>query len=60
MNAAGVRPASILTRLAAGCSRCCSAQKSSVRPSSLATTISPSSTQRGGRLARTASATSGK
>ncbi len=60
MKWAGVFPASMLTRLAAGCSRSWSALKSRLRPSSLATTISPSTTQRSGRLALTAATTSGK
>ena len=58
MKLAGVAPASMPTRLAAGWMRCCSAQKS--RPPSPAMTISPSITARGGKLARTASTTSGK
>ncbi len=58
MKLAGVFAASIVTRLAAGWMRCCSAQKSS--PPSPAITISPSITARGGKLRRTASTTSGK
>ena len=58
MKLAGVASASIATRLAAGCRRCWSDQKSS--PSPAGTTISPSTTQRSGRLALIAAATSGK
>ena len=58
MNAAGVRSASSATREAAGCSRNCSASKSS--PAAVARTISPSTTQRGGSSPRTAATTSGK
>ena len=58
MKLAGVASASMFTRLAAGCRRCWSAQKSS--PLSPGTTISPSTTQRSGRLVLIAAATSGK
>src|SRR5919107_98885 len=57
---AGVSRDSRVTRLTAGWIRCCSASKSSVPRSGSATTISPSITARGGKLARTASTTSGK
>ncbi len=49
-----------MTRLAAGWMRCCRASKSSVLRSVSATMISPSITARGGKLASTASTTSGK
>ena len=52
--------ASILTRLSAGWIRCSNASKSRRRPSPSGMTISPSITQRSGRLARTASTISGK
>src|SRR5439155_821669 len=55
---AGVSAASFATREAAGCRRICSASKSS--PRSPAITISPSTTQRAGRLARKAGWSSGK
>ena len=58
MNEAGVVSASILTREAAGWTRCSSASKSS--PCAAAMTISPSTTQRSGSCALTASTTSGK
>ena len=58
MKLAGVWPASSATRLAAGCRRCWSAQKSSPWPAAM--TISPSTTHRGGRLRLTAATTSGK
>ena len=58
MNDAGVCPASIRTRDAAGCNRSCNASKSSASP--VAITISPSITQRSGNSARAASASSGK
>ncbi len=60
MKLAGVCSASIRTRLSAGWIRCWRASKSSVLRSVSATTISPSTTARGGKLARTASTTSGK
>ena len=46
------------TRDAAGCSRSCSASK--LRPPSVAITISPSTTQPGGRRSRRAACSSGK
>ena len=55
---AGVDCASLATREAAGCSRCCSASKS--RPLSPTTTISPSSTQPRGRVCASARSSSGK
>ena len=60
MKLAGVCPASMLTRLAAGWMRCCSASKSSRLRAVSATTISPSMTARDGNEASTASTTSGK
>ena len=57
-NDAGVSAASRSTRDFAGWIRCCSAPKSSVAP--VATTISPSTTQRSGSSLRTAATTSGK
>jgi hypothetical protein len=60
MNLAGVCSASMLIRLAAGWIRCCSDSKSSRSPDGPISTISPSMTQRSGRLARTASTNSGK
>ena len=56
--APGIAAASLLTREAAGCSRSCSASKSS--PSGVAMTISPSTTQPGGRRSISASCSSGK
>ena len=57
-NDAGVSSASIATRDAAGWMRSDSRSKSS--PCSVAITISPSTTQRSGRLARSGSSRSGK
>ncbi|HEY0856762.1 MAG TPA: ATP-dependent DNA ligase [Albitalea sp.] len=55
---AGVDCASLATREAAGCSRCCSASKSS--PLSPTTTISPSRTQPLGSVCASARSSSGK
>ena len=59
-NRAGVRSASIRTRLSAGWIRCWSASKSSRSPDSPITMTSPSTTHRSGRFARSASTSSGK
>ena len=55
---AGISSASLLTREAAGCWRCCNASKS--RPRSFATTSSPSSTTRSGSCSSSGSRSSGK
>ena len=57
-NEAGVSFASFATREAAGCSRSCSASKSS--PRGVAMTISPSMTQPSGSRSSKASCSSGK
>ncbi|MDF3051260.1 MAG: hypothetical protein K0R87_2898 [Pseudonocardia sp.] len=60
MKLAGVCSASSVTRLTAGWIRCWSASKSRVLRTVSATTISPSITDRSGKLSRTAVTTSGK
>jgi hypothetical protein len=60
MNLAGVVSDSIFTRLAAGWMRWARTSKSRRSPVGPTTTISPSMTQRVGRLAFTASTSSGK
>ena len=58
MKLAGVSAARRSTRLAAGCTRCWSAKKSSRR--SVITTISPSTVQRSGNDVLKAATRSGK
>ncbi|SKV04154.1 Uncharacterised protein [Mycobacteroides abscessus subsp. abscessus] len=58
MKEEGVCSANSRTRESAGWIRCCSASKS--RPASVAITISPSTTHRGGSSASTAATNSGK